>query len=144
VGKGPRTIMILAYLLTFLAYRSWQRPGAVTNATLEEFAGMKEVRGSGEAVHVMSVSRHKTAWEGPALITATISANNKKLLNWYVKHVRSRCDPYGQVRALFVAISGEPISNMNQHLQWAAVHYKIRVPVAHHSTQLWKWLQQQN
>lgn len=80
----------------------------------------------------------------PALITATILANNKKLFNWYVKHVRSRRDPYGQVRALFVAISGEPICNMNQHLQWAAVQYKIRVPVAHHSTQLWKWLQQQS
>lgn len=49
---------------------------------------MKEVRGSGEVVHVMLVSRHKTAREGPALITATISANNKKLFNWYVKHVR--------------------------------------------------------
>ena len=55
--------MIQAYLLTFLAYRSWQRPGAVTNATLEEFAGMKEVRGSGEVVHVMSGSTHKTAYQ---------------------------------------------------------------------------------
>ena len=34
--------LVLAYLLCLLAYRSWQRPGAVTNATLNEYEVMKE------------------------------------------------------------------------------------------------------
>jgi len=106
-------------------------PGLPTDFSCILF--LAEARSSHKC-HSRGVCRHqgsKRQWWGcgPALITVTISANNKKLFNWYVKHVRSRCDPYGKVRALFVAISGELI---------------IRVPVAHHSTQLWKWLQQQN
>ena len=57
--------LILAFLLTLLAYRSWQRPGAVTNATLEEFGATTEVVSGGDAMHVMKVGRHKTAREGP-------------------------------------------------------------------------------
>ena len=34
--------LVLAYLLCLLAYRSWQTPGAVTNATLNEYEAMKE------------------------------------------------------------------------------------------------------
>ena len=118
--------LILAFLLTLLAYRSWQRPGAVTNATLEEFGATTKVVSGGDAVHVMKVGRHKTAREGPALIT--MSQSDKKMVLRYLKHVRPKCDVYGEAKVLFVSESGEPITHLNQRLQWLAVKYGIRVP----------------
>ena len=128
-GEGADTDdikLILAFLLTLLAYRSWQRPGAVTNATLEEFGATTEAVNGGEVVHVMKVGRHKTAREGPAFIT--MSQSDKRLVLRYVKHVRPKCDVYGEAKVLFVSESGEPISHMNQRLQWLATKYDIRVP----------------
>ena len=119
--------LVLAYLFCLLAYHSWQRPGAVTNATLNEYEAMKEERGrDGVTVHVMRVARHKTAREGPAHIT--ITAEDKKLLDRYVQYIRPRCDPYCEVRTVFVTVRGEPVTNMNQLLQWLAVKYGVRVP----------------
>ena len=118
--------LVLAYLFCLLAYHSWQRPGAVTNATLNEYEAMKERGRDGVTVHVMRVARHKTAREGPAHIT--ITAEDKKLFDRYVQYIRPRCDPYCEVRTVFVTVRGEPVTNMNQLLQWLGVKYGVRVP----------------
>ena len=119
--------LVLAYMLTLLAYRSWQTTGAVTNATLQELSAAKEVRTPGsETVFVITVGRHKTASEGPAQIT--LSIEDQRLLKRYVRHVRPHCDPYGEADTLFVAVNGGPVTNMNRYLQWLGNQYKIKVP----------------
>ena len=53
-------------------YRSWQRPGAVTGATVDEFyEAVKETDKSQNTCYVMFVARHKTARQGPATVTLT-------------------------------------------------------------------------
>ena len=49
-----------------LLYKNWQRPGAIVNATMDEFDHAKVVRDSSDAVFVMKVVNHKTAAEGSA------------------------------------------------------------------------------
>ena len=53
--------LVMAAVTTRVAYRSWQRPGAVTGATVAEFSdAVKETSKSEEACYVVLVARHKT------------------------------------------------------------------------------------
>ena len=56
------TIMVAA-LLTF---RSWQRPGAVANATLAEYKKCTDIQQEGETVTIIRVADHKTGLFGSA------------------------------------------------------------------------------
>ena len=50
------TIMVTA----MLTFRSWQRPGAVANATMTEYRNSQEIVQEGETVTVLRVADHKT------------------------------------------------------------------------------------
>ena len=56
------TVMVAA-LLTF---RSWQRPGAVANATLVEYRKRTEIQKEGETLTIIKVAEHKTGLFGSA------------------------------------------------------------------------------
>ena len=51
-----------------LLYKNWQRPGAVANATLEEFCGCEVVVEDGRPSYVMSAVNHKTSLDGAAKV----------------------------------------------------------------------------
>ena len=53
-------------MATLLTFRSWQRPGAVANATLAEYKNRTEVRHEGETVTIIKVAEHKTGLFGSA------------------------------------------------------------------------------
>ncbi len=63
---------------------NFQRPGAITNATMEEFRDSVQVSGS----YVMRVKRHKTMREGPAQVV--IRGNDHEAIQKYIQRVRSK------------------------------------------------------
>ena len=120
--------LVVAAITTRLAYRSWQRPGAVTNARLEEFQATKKVTDpdGGEDVYVMKIVRHKTAREGPANIT--MSKEERRLVQKYVVKVRPLCDPYYREENLFLNVNGKPITNLAMLTRWLGKRYNITLP----------------
>ena len=120
--------VLTAALVGLLMQRSWQRPGAVTNARLAEFEACKEIDSGGEPVWVMKVFRHKTGQEGPAQIT--MSEKDHRLIRRYVKYTRPMLDPAGQVDELFVLAGPKPVDHANRELQFVAGKYNINVPSA--------------
>ncbi len=52
--------VVVGVLLGTMIYSNFQRPGAATNATLEEFNQALPVEGSKGVCYVMRVKRHKT------------------------------------------------------------------------------------
>ena len=54
---------MVAALLTF---RSWQRPGAVANATLAKYKKRTDIQQQGETVKIIRVADHKTGLFGSA------------------------------------------------------------------------------
>ena len=92
--------VLTAALVGLLMQRSWQRPGAVTNARLAEFEACRKIDSGGEPVWVMKVFRHKTGREGPAQMS--MSEKDHRLIRQYVKYARLLLDPARQVEELFV------------------------------------------
>ena len=50
-------------IATNILYKSWQRAGAVCNATLEELKAARMVIQKGRTVVIIGVAEHKTGWE---------------------------------------------------------------------------------
>ena len=59
--------LAVSAVVTMLLYRSWQRPGAVTNAMMAEFEAARPITNdnTGKSSWIMTVARHKTARERP-------------------------------------------------------------------------------
>ena len=115
----------LAAVKTKLAYLSWQRPGAVTNATLQEFTTANQVSDDADEPYwVMRVARHKTAREGPANITLT--KPDHTLVGKYIKYVRPLCNPTSEY--IFTGLQGQPITDLNRYIQWLGAQYNISTP----------------
>ena len=103
--------LIVAAMVTRVAYRCWSRPGAVTGATLAEYSNsVKEVdTKTGKASWVMMVARHNTARQGPASITFT--KQDRYYLENYLSLIRPLCNP--ATDNLFVTHMGQPILKLN-------------------------------
>lgn len=78
-------------LATNLLYKSWQRPGTVCNATLDELKAAKLVCQDGKTVVIISVAEHKTGREGHAKLL--LDLDNYEHLQKYLKYVRPLQDP---------------------------------------------------
>ena len=76
-------VMATAAVAALLLFRSYQRPGAVMGATLEEYGKARQVDG----VLVITVVAHKTAAQGPARLTIE-DPKEQLLLDRYVTHIR--------------------------------------------------------
>jgi len=105
---------------------SWQRPSAITNATMSEFRTARKITDddTGKTCWVMTVARHKTAREGPAHIT--MSEVDYRLACRYIKYIRPVCNPTAE--NLFVGTNGNPISQPNKNIQWLGERYGIGTP----------------
>ena len=66
--SGSRLDQATIALAASLLFKNWQRPGAVTNATVNEFEAAKVIVKGGEPLYVMSVEHHKTSLEGFAKV----------------------------------------------------------------------------
>ena len=85
--------LALSVVIISLLYRLWQRPSAVSEATIAEFEAAQRISDdeTGKSCWIMTVARHKTAWEGPANITMT--AEDYRLTCQYVRHIYQSAIP---------------------------------------------------
>ena len=104
--------------MTRLVFHSWQRAGAVTNATLSEFASAKKVVGTCTC-WVMQVLKHKTAREGQG--NTTFTKKDHWLTSQYVcyMYIWPLCKP--TTNHLFVGSKGHPIKHVKL-IRWLAGH----------------------
>lgn len=115
--------LVVAALMGNILQKNFQRPGAAAQATLEEFNNVERVIEGGEEVRVMRVARHKTARKGPAYLTMT--ANDYKMLKKYVKRVRPRLDPAGQLDLLFIRRGPKQVKDVNALLNFLKGKYGL-------------------
>ena len=123
-----RTTMILAALLL---YKSWQRPGAVCNATLHEFRGASLVLGEGAGgkdVYVLSVREHKTGVKGAARLM--LDASDWPQLKGYVEHVRPLLDPEGKSPHLLLLPGCKQLDNVHHRVKRLGARYGFSAPTA--------------
>lgn len=80
-AKCIRTLTL--WLAGFLLYGNHQRPGAVANATLQEYEEARVVEEGRKRYKVIMVKRHKTGTTGRAKIT--VAPDISHFLEEYVK-----------------------------------------------------------
>ena len=77
-------------MATLLTFGSWQRPGAVANATLAEYKNRTEVRHEGETVIIIEVAKHKTCLFGSAKL---VIPPDMSKLHTYITTIHPCLDP---------------------------------------------------
>ncbi len=95
---------MLASLLTF---RSWQRPGAVANITMEDWRNRELKTADGKICSVIKVIRHKTAVHGAARIVLTNADVSK--VDRYVRSIRPHLISDDETEHLLCLLGGAPI-----------------------------------
>ena len=112
--KNQELNLCTTIIAALLIFRSWQRPGAVMNATLDEYKDRSEVRVRGEAMVVMKVAEHKTG----AVASAKIILKHADLakLNSYVTVVRKALDPKGRSPYLLCSPGGKKMPKLRQEI----------------------------
>ena len=112
-----------------LLYKNWQRPGAIANATLQEFEQCKvmQVGNRREPLFVMKVHKHKTATEDPArVVMDKIDQARTALYIETVHNLQNTSDS----PLLFVLSGGRPISKLSSRLKSVGRRYNLDLPNA--------------
>ncbi len=118
--------VVVGVLLGTMIYSNFQRPGAATTATLEEFNQALPVEGSMEGVcYVMRVKRHKTMKEGPAQMV--LSQADRNILKKYVARVHNIHETALDSQELLL-YSGKPIKTPTYFIQKAAEACGVAAP----------------
>ena len=118
------TVVIAALIL----YKSWQRPGAVQNCTLDEYNKKETVQIDDNLVTVIRVMQHKTGQSGSAKLL--LSQGDLSRLKSYVEVLRPHCDPNDQCQNLLVLPYGKKIGKLNNLLKSLGDKYGIKLPSA--------------
>lgn len=104
---------IMLWLAGSLMHSNAQRPGAVTNATLEEFkAGTKSTIGR-EEYKTFLVEKHKTSTTGRAKLTA--NRHLSRNLDLFVNHVRPALEGSESI-FLFPNREGKQLDHLSRHV----------------------------
>ena len=118
-------------LAASILYKNWQRPGAIANATLEEFSAcklMQQKDGKAPSVYVMCVKEHKTAQDGYARVLLEGIDYSRILL--YKNTVRKCLDPDGTSTNLFVLSGSRPLTKLSSRIQSLGKIYGLTLPTA--------------
>lgn len=121
--KSKDLKLIVSAVVTMLLYRSWQRPGAVTNAMMAEFEAAQMITDDNTG-KIMMVAHHKTAWEGP--VPTTMTKDNYCLLQNYVNHICPQCKPARH--SVFAGVQGNVIKQPKKYIQWLGREYGQKNP----------------
>jgi hypothetical protein len=98
-----------------LLYKNWQRPGAIVNATLEEFENATCM--TDKSLYIMHVEEHKTAMEGVAKVVMD-TVDHERVFH-YVATVRKAQIGEGSTdpKTLFVLCGGRGIKSLSSRLK---------------------------
>ena len=123
--KGSDTRSVVIWLAGALMLANHQRPGAVVNATLDEYKQAK-LTTIGRCTYKTFYSRsHKTATTGRAKLTA--SKDLSSILEEYVAHLRPKL---AEGPLLFPNKDGHAIDHLSRHVVKLGNQYGINVPTA--------------
>ena len=118
-------------LAASILYKNCQRPGAIANATLEEFSAckiMQQKDGKAPSIYVMCVKEHKTAQDGYARVLLEGIDYSRILL--YKNTVRKCLDPDGTSTNLFVLSGSRPLTKLSSRIQSLGKIYGLTLPTA--------------
>ena len=108
-----------------LLYKNWQRPEAITNATMVEFQRSKVVRVSER--EVMKVHNHKTATEDPARVV--MDKVDHARITLYIDTVRNLQNT-SDSPLVFVLSGGRPVNKLSSRLKAVGRRYGLDLPNA--------------
>ena len=111
-----------------LLYKNWQRPGAVANATLEEFRGCKVVVEDGRLSYVMSVVNHKTSLDGVAKVVLE-GVDHARIIQ-YKSTIRILQDTGKSSPLLLVLCGGHPLTNLSSRVKALGKKFGLLLPSA--------------
>ena len=111
-----------------LLYKNWQRPGAIVNATRDEFSTAKVCREGKETFFVMGVVNHKTAMEGVAKVT--LDPIDQARVCLYQETVRDVQDVTGDSPLLFLLTGSRAVSNLSSRVKRVGERYGLVLPSA--------------
>lgn len=106
-----------------LVLRSWQRPGAVTNCTLDEYDHIQKV----DDVHVLRVKEHKTSVCGSAKLF--LDKIMMRRLKAYIRHIRPKLARAGRdVNYLFILPGSVKIEKYGNVVKLLENRLKLKIP----------------
>ena len=114
------TVMVAA-LLTF---RSWQRPGAVANATLVEYRKRTEIQKEGETLTIIKVAEQKPGLFG--LTKLIIPPDDLSKVHAYVTTIHPIQDRQGCCPYLLCLAGGKQLTNFNTRFKTLAKNYGLK------------------
>ena len=106
---------IVIWLAGSLMHMNAQRPGAVADATVEEYRAATTTTQGRESYKTFYVSQHKTQTTGRAKLSAP--ANLYKLIDKYVDWVRPILEGSCNPRLLFPNRDGQPLDHLSRHVK---------------------------
>ena len=111
-----------------LLYKNWQCPGAIVNATLEEFENATCM--TDKSLYIMHVEEHKTAMEGVAKVVMD-TVDHERVFH-YVATVRKAQIGEGSTdpKTLFVLCGGRGIKSLSSRLKVVGSTYGLQLPNA--------------
>ena len=119
ISDDEKKFCLGAVVVTTL-YESWQRPGAVSNCTLEEFQNGSDVDG----VLIVLVTEHKTGVGGSAKLMFKKGLKNK--VNDYLEYIRPRSvEDY-----LFLTVDGKHITKVGNLITYMSKQLGTKLPSA--------------
>lgn len=105
-----------------ILYRSWQRPGVVSNLTISEFDGaVKE-----DDTFCISVKNHKTGSLGPARLLADHQTMSR--MRQYLKHIRPQlASPGNDIENFFILPNSKLIKKFTNLIKFMEKSLKIEI-----------------
>ena len=119
--KMNACMIMVATILTFC---SWQRPGAVANATLAEYKNRTEIWREREMVTIIKVAEHKTGLFGSTKLA--IPPKDMSKLHTYITTILPNLNPQKTCPFLLWLAGGEQLSNFNTRFKTLAKTYGLK------------------
>ena len=116
---------VMIWLAGSLLHTNAQRPGSVTNATLQEFqAAITNTEGR-QSYKTLWVANHKTGTTGRAKLSAPMYLS--KRLDLYVNHIRPTLEGRDST-LLFPNRDGKPLDHLSRHVNNLATKLGFKLP----------------
>ena len=129
-AKGKRVAQgelrqIMVWLAGALLHCNAQRPGAVTNATLDEYQSATISTIGRDTYKTILVSNHKTATTGRARLS--MDRHLAHQMHLFVTHIRPALEGNSS-KLLFPNREGRPIDHLSRHVEKLAGKLEVQLP----------------
>lgn len=111
-----------------ILFKNWQHPGAVCNASLNEYHNSKVIVQNGKTRYVMSVQNHKTSQEGYAKVI--LDPLDHARICQYVNQIWPLQDRQNASVYLFILSGAHPLTELSSKLKTLGGKYGLNLPSA--------------